>query len=83
MMQLAHVCHSKLALKSSNHLAQELVRGGGENNVIHVQQQVGSIRTPAICKEGAIRLGLCKSKGSQVGSKPVMPSTGRLLQSIE
>jgi len=48
MMKLAHVCHSELTLKGLNHLAKELGRGGSENNVIHVQQQVSGVRSPAI-----------------------------------
>jgi hypothetical protein len=48
MMKLSHICHSKLMLECINHLTKELSGGGSENNIIHVQQQVGGVRAPAV-----------------------------------
>jgi hypothetical protein len=43
MMKLTHVRHSKLTLKSPNNMAEELGRRGSEDDVIHIEQQIGSV----------------------------------------
>jgi hypothetical protein len=43
MMKLTHVRHSKLTLKSPNNMVEELGRRGSENDVIHIEQQIGSV----------------------------------------
>jgi hypothetical protein len=43
MMKLTHVRHSKLTLKSPNNMVKELGRRGSENDVIHIEQQIGGV----------------------------------------
>jgi hypothetical protein len=42
MMKLTHVRHSKLTLKSPNNMSEELNRRGSEDDIIHIEQQIGS-----------------------------------------
>jgi hypothetical protein len=37
-MQLTHVCHGKLTLESLNNVLEKSGRGGGQNNVIYIEQ---------------------------------------------
>jgi len=37
-MQLTHVRHGKLTLESLNDVLEKSDRGGGEDNVIHIEQ---------------------------------------------
>jgi hypothetical protein len=48
MVKLTHVRHSKLTLESPNDILEKPGRGGSENNIIHIQQQVGSVCPAAI-----------------------------------
>jgi hypothetical protein len=62
MVKLAHISHGKLSLNSSNNLAKEPIRGCCQHDVIHIEKEIGCVRPPAADEEGAIQLGLNKSK---------------------
>jgi hypothetical protein len=47
VMQRTEVFHGKLILQSSNN-AVELWRGGGEHDVVHIEEQVGCLRATVI-----------------------------------
>jgi len=83
VMELTEVLHSELRLQRSDGVLKESDRRGREHNVIDVEQQVDHMLAATEDEQGCVRLGLRESQGQQVCSKSIVPSTGRLLKSIE
>jgi hypothetical protein len=43
MMKLAQVLHRKFLLKGCNDAMKQIHRGGSQHNIIHIQQEIGSV----------------------------------------
>jgi hypothetical protein len=77
------ILHSKFLLERSNDAVEQRVAGGGENNVIHIEEQVSSLTPIVVYEQGGVRLGLHEPKSLQEGSEPRVPSLGCLLEPVE
>jgi hypothetical protein len=55
----------------------------GEYNVINIKQQVYRIDTTAEYEQGGVRLVPNKSQSEEVRGEPVVPSPGRLFQTVD
>jgi hypothetical protein len=66
MVKLTHVCHCKLMLESPNNMTKKLGRGGIEDDVVHVEQQISSVGPSATNKQRTIRLGFNKPNGGEI-----------------
>jgi hypothetical protein len=83
MVEHTQILHRKLVLKSGNDAAEKWLTGGGEDNIINIEQQVRSVSSMVIDKQRCIRLGLHKPQCQQKSSKPMVPRPGCLLEAVK
>jgi hypothetical protein len=57
--------------------------GGGEDDVIDVEQQVGQVIPTTKNEEGHVALGSNETKSMSIVSKSLVPHPRRLLQAVE
>jgi hypothetical protein len=70
-------------VKKLSNMLQKLRSRGSKDDVINIQQNVGEGITMAQHKQGHIRLRGNKTKAMGMDSEPLVPCSGRLLESIE
>ena len=58
MVELTKILHSKLLLQRVYDTLKQLLTGGCEHNVIHIEQQVGSLVPTAVDEQRNVRLDL-------------------------
>ncbi len=83
MMQRAEVLEMKLLTESSNRRAKKRARGGREDDVIDVEQQVDEVGTVALDEERGIRAGGDEAKRDKVSGEAAEPCTRSLLEAVE
>jgi hypothetical protein len=79
----AEVLHKELLLESHSGTLEQLRARGSEDDVVDVEEQVRNVGVATMDEQRGVRLGLHKAKGHQVGGKAVVPSSRRLLQTVE
>ena len=57
--------------------------GGGEDDVVNIEEQVGHLGTAPKHEERHVTLGRHEPKAMSMMSEPLVPRAGRLLESIE
>jgi hypothetical protein len=82
VVEKPEVLHGELLLKSSSGMLEKLGAWGSED-VVDVEQQVGSVVTATVDEQRGVRLGLHEAQGDHVGGKEVVPSSWHLLQTVE
>jgi hypothetical protein len=83
IMQFTEVFHSKFLLQGWDNPLAKTGRGGSENDVIDIEEQVGRVGTTLIDEQWSIWLGLSKPKREQVCGKATVPGAGSLLEPIQ
>jgi hypothetical protein len=76
------VLHRKLLLEAGDDATQKLRGGGGEDDVVDVEE-VRCIRTATEDEQGHVRLGLDESLRTQEGGEATVPSPGGPLEAVE
>jgi hypothetical protein len=76
------VLHRKLLLEAGDDAMQEPRGGGGEHDVVDVEE-VRSIRTATEDELGRVRLGLDETLRTQEGGEVTVPSPRGLLETVE
>jgi len=56
VVQGTEIFHGKL-LQGINHTVEELLRGGSEDNIVHIQKQVDSLGATSIYEQRCVCLG--------------------------
>ena len=57
VVELTKILHSKLLLQRGDDALEQLLTGGGEHNIINIEQQVGSLIPTTVDEERSVRLG--------------------------
>jgi hypothetical protein len=65
VVELTQILHRELVLESSDDPAEKWLVGGGEDNVINIEQQVCSVGSMVVDEQGRIRLGLHEPHGGR------------------
>jgi hypothetical protein len=78
----AHILDSKLSTKTISKLSEKLRSAGRQDNIIHVEEQVGGETALAVDEQQSIRAGGAEAKLMKKHCDVLVPSTGRLLESI-
>jgi hypothetical protein len=76
------VLHRKLLLEARDDATQEPRGGGGEHNVVDVEE-VRSIRAAIEDEQGCVQLGLDEALLTQEGGEATVPGPGGLLEAVE
>jgi hypothetical protein len=63
--------------------SKEKVSRSGDDDVVHIQKDVGKLLSMAIDEEGHIRLGGDEPKPMREVGKALVPRPGRLLEPVE
>ena len=83
MVELTKILHSKLLLQRGDDALKQSLTGGGEHNIINIEQQVGSLIPTAVDEQRSISLGLGEPQSQQERGEPRVPGPKSLLQTIE
>ena len=83
VVELTKILHSKLLLQRVDNALKQLLSGGGEHNIINIEQQLGSLIPTAVDEERCVGLGLGEPQCQQERGEPRVPSPMSLLQTIE
>src|SRR6185295_5815316 len=83
VVELTKILHSELLLQREDCTLKQLRTGGGEHNVIDIEQQICSLISTAVDEERRVRLGLGEPQCQQERGEPRAPSPRSLLQSME
>jgi hypothetical protein len=83
VMQGAEVLHGKFILQCINHTMKKMISRGGEDDVIHVQKQINSLRSLVEDEQGGVGFSFSESQREQIRCKPAVPCTWGLLQAIK
>jgi hypothetical protein len=83
VVERPEVLHRKLPLETGDDATQKLEGGGGEDDVVDVEEEVRGIRTVTKDEQGRVRLGLDKTLRTQEGGEATVPSPGCLLEAVE
>ena len=83
VVELTQILHSKLLLQRGDDTLKHLLTGGGEHNVIDIEQQICSLIPTAVNEERRVGLGLGEPQCQQERGEPRIPSPMSLLQTIE
>ena len=83
VVELTKILHSKLLLQRGDDALKQLLTGGGEHNIINIEQQVVSLIPTAVDEQRSVSLGLGEFQSQQERGKPRIPSPRSLLQTIE
>jgi hypothetical protein len=82
VVERPQVLHRKLLLEAGDDATQELRGGGGEHNIVDVEE-VRSVRAATEEEQGRVRLGFDEALRTQEGGEATIPSPGGLLEAIE
>jgi hypothetical protein len=83
MMDIAKITHGKLGMERANNAAEQCGGVGGENDVIHVKQQICNGGALVENKERGITFGGRKTEGGNKRGEAVKPCTRCLFKPIE
>jgi len=83
VMEIPKICHGELGVEPIDDALKEGRRGGGEDDVVDVQQQVGKTSTLFVHKEGDVGGRRSEPKLANVRGKTLVPRPRSLLQTIE
>src|SRR6185295_6664449 len=83
VMELTKILHSELLLQRGDDTLKQLLTGGCEHNVIHIEQQICSLIHTTVDEERRVRLGIGEPQSQQERGEPRVPSPRSLLQTIE
>ena len=82
-MQRAQVLDGELSLKTRGELTEETSGGCRQDDVVNIEQQVGSVGALMINEERGIRAGGAKSELMEERRNALIPSTRSLLESVQ
>jgi hypothetical protein len=77
------ILHSKFLLERGNDAVEQRLARGGENNVIHIEEQISSLTPIVVYEQRGVRLGHREPKSLQEGSESRVPSPWCLLEPVE
>ena len=77
------ILHSKLLLQRHDDALKQGLTGSCENNIIHIEEQIDSLRPMAVNEQRSVRLGLREPQSQQQRGKPRVPNPRSLLQAVE
>ena len=83
MMQCAEVLETKLLTESSNRRAKKRARGGREDDIVDVEQQVDEVGTVTLDEERGIRAGGGEAERDEVSGEAAEPCARSLLEAVE
>jgi hypothetical protein len=83
VMEIPKICHGELGVEPIDDALKEGRRGGGEDDVVDVQQQAGKTTTLLVHKEGDVGGRRSEPKLADVRGKTLVPRPRSLLQTIE
>jgi hypothetical protein len=78
VVERPEVLHRKLPLEEGDDATQKLEGGGGEDDVVDVEEEVRCIRTMTKDEQGRVRLGLDETLRTLEGGEATVPSPGCL-----
>jgi hypothetical protein len=74
VMEHPQVLHHKLLLKAGDDATQEPSGGGGEHNIVDVEEEVHSVRAATEEEQGRVRLGFDEAPRTQESGEATVPS---------
>jgi hypothetical protein len=83
MMKIPEIGHGELRVQALGEATKKRGRRGSQDDVDEVQQQVGDAVTRFVNKEGWIRSRDSETDLLNVAGESLVPSPGRLLESVE
>jgi hypothetical protein len=83
VVERPEVLHRKLPLEAGDDATQKLGGGGGEDDVVDVEEEVRCIQTVTKDEQGRVRLGLDETLRRQEGGEATVPSPRCLLEVVE
>ena len=78
-MEGPEVLHCKLLLEAGDDVTQEPRGGGGEHNIVNVEE-VRSVRAATEEEQGRVRLGFDEALRTQEGGEATVPRPGGCLR---
>jgi hypothetical protein len=81
--QGAEISHGKLGVELLREALKEPSSGGGDDDVVHVQEDEGEIRATLVDKQRDIRLGGDETKPMREEGEPLVPRPRSLLEAVE
>jgi hypothetical protein len=82
VVKRAHILDSKLSTKTISELSEKLRSACRQDNIIHIEEQVGGETALAVDKQRSIGASGAEAKLMKKRCDALVPSTGRLLESI-
>jgi hypothetical protein len=82
VVERPQVLHRKLLLEAGDDATHKLRGGGGEDDVVDVEEEVRCIGAATEDEQGRVRLGLDETLRTQ-GDEANVPSPGGLLEAVE
>ena len=82
-MQRAEDLETKFLTESSNCRAKKRARGGREDDVVDVEQQVDEVGTVTLDEERGIRAGGGEAERDEVSGEVAEPCARSLLEAVE
>jgi hypothetical protein len=82
VVKRAHILDSKLSTKTISKLAKKLRSACRQDNIIHVEEQVGGKNALAVDEQRSIGASGAEAKLMKKRCDALVPSTGRLLEPI-
>ena len=81
--EVPEVCHGELGVKQPSEVLEKPVAGGGDDDVVNVQEYVGDVAVVVVDEERHIRLRGDKAESMYVESEPLVPGSGSLLEAVQ
>ena len=81
--QVPEIGHGELPVELVGDVLEKRGAGRGEDDVVHVEEQVGHLRAVPEHEQRHVALRSHKAQSMSVMSEPLVPRAGRLLESIE
>jgi hypothetical protein len=83
VVKRAHILDSKLSTKTISKLMKKLRSACCQDNIIHVEEQVGDETALAVDEQQSIRASGAEAELMEKCCDALVPSTGRLLEPIQ
>jgi hypothetical protein len=64
-------------------VSKELICRGGDNDVVHIQQDVGEVRSMLVDEERYVRLRSNKAEAMREMGEPLIPHPRGLLEAVQ
>jgi hypothetical protein len=81
--ELAEVSHGELAVEELGDMAKKTGAGGGENDVVHIEQEVSDLVSSSKNEEGDITLCSDEPETVRVVSEALVPGPRGMLEAVE